>query len=156
MPHIHDKIDFCSETFVVYKDTVLLRKHDKLKTWLSVGGHIELDEDPNEAAIREVKEEIGLNVTLVSEEGKQPAFRKNKNSLIPPQYLNRHDITDRHEHIAFVYFAKSEANILKLSDTEITDECKWFTKKELIENNYGISEDIQFYALKALEKLSKK
>ena len=45
MPHIHDKIDFTVEVFVVYKNKVLLRKHDKYKLWLSVGGHIELEDD---------------------------------------------------------------------------------------------------------------
>ena len=54
MPHIHDNIDFTAEVFVVYKGRVLLRKHDKYKMWLSVGGHIEPDEDPNQAAVREV------------------------------------------------------------------------------------------------------
>lgn len=78
MPHIHDKIDFCSETFVVYKGTILLRKHDKNKIWRSVGGHIELDEDPNEAAVREVKEEVGLDVVLFNEAGKLPAFKTKK------------------------------------------------------------------------------
>jgi len=156
MPHIHDKIDFCSETFIVYKDTVLLRKHDKLKIWLSVGGHIELHEDSNEAAIREVKEEVGLDVELFCEKDRQPTFEGNKKSLIPPQYLNRHNITDTHEHIAFVYFAKSKTNILNLSNTEITDECRWFTKEDLTKNDDGIPNDIQFYALKALEKLSEK
>ena len=55
MPHIHEKIDFTVEVFVVHNGRVLLRKHDKLKFWLSVCGHIELDEDPNQAAVREVK-----------------------------------------------------------------------------------------------------
>ena len=58
MAHIHEKIDFTVEVFVVYQDKVLLRKHDKYGMWLSVGGHIELDEDPNETALREVKEVI--------------------------------------------------------------------------------------------------
>ena len=156
MPHIHSKIDFCSETYIVYKGTVLLRIHDKLNKWLSVGGHIELDEDPNQAAIREILEEVGLNVVLYEEENMQPIFKVNNKSLIPPQYLNRHRITDKHEHIAFIYFAKSESNELKLSDTEITEGCKWFTKKEIVKNDYGIHDDIQFYALRALEKLSKK
>ncbi len=156
MPHIHDKIDFCSETFIVYKDTVLLRKHDKLKIWLSVGGHIELDEDPNQAAIREVKEEVGLDVILFCDKNKQPMFKENNKSLIPPQYLNRHSISEKHEHIAFVYFATTKINTLTLSDTEITDDCRWFTKQEIIKNDCGIPGDVQFYALKALETLSEK
>jgi 8-oxo-dGTP pyrophosphatase MutT (NUDIX family) len=38
--------------------------HDKYKIWAHVGGHIELDEDPNEAVLREIKEEVGLDVKL--------------------------------------------------------------------------------------------
>lgn len=155
MPHIHEKMDFCAETFIVYKNTVLLRKHDKLKRWLSVGGHIELHEDPSEAAVREVKEEVGLGVDLYQEDGRQPDFHTADNrSVIAPQYVNRHRITATHEHVAFVYFAKAETNELRLSDTEITDGCKWFTKEELLHGTEGISEDIKFYALKALEKLA--
>ena len=156
MSHIHSKIDFCSETYIVYKNTVLLRIHDKLNKWLSVGGHIELDEDPNQAAIREIIEEVGLSVVLCEEKNKQPIFKVRNKSLIPPQYLNRHRITDEHEHIAFIYFAKSESNKLKLSSIEVTEGCRWFTKEEIIKNNYGIDDDIQFYALQALEKLSEK
>ena len=59
MPHIHEKIDFTAEVFIVHHNRVLLRLHDKYNIWLSVGGHIELNEDPMEAAIREVKEEVG-------------------------------------------------------------------------------------------------
>lgn len=156
MPHIHNKIDFCSETFIVCKNTVLLRKHDKLKMWLSVGGHIELDEDPVEAAIREAKEEVGLDVVIADSENRLPIFIGDKKSIIPPQYINRHRISDSHEHIAFIYFGQVEIDELKLSEREITDECKWFTKEELEKNRYGISDDVQFYALKALENFLEK
>jgi len=37
MPHIHEKIDFCAEAYIVYNNKVLLRIHDKLDKWLSVG-----------------------------------------------------------------------------------------------------------------------
>lgn len=154
MPHIHKKIDFCAETYIVYKNTVLLRKHDKFKIWLSVWGHIELDEDPNEAAVREVKEEVGLDVEIYKENNKQPFDNDNVKSLIPPQYLFRHDVTKEHEHIWFVYFAKAKTNILKLSDEEVTDECRWFTKEELVKNEYWIRENVKYYALDALENLS--
>jgi hypothetical protein len=41
MPHIHEKIDFTVDVFVVYKSRVLIRKHDKYDKWLAVGEHIE-------------------------------------------------------------------------------------------------------------------
>lgn len=154
MPHIHEKIDFCAETFIVYKDTVLLRKHDKYNIWLSVWWHIELDEDPNQAAIREVKEEVWLDVSLHKEKNKSPFF-DDTTSLIPPEYINRHRINDNHEHIAFIYFAKSKTKKLNLSDKEISEQCKWFDKKDLLKNEYSIPKNVQFYALNALKKLSK-
>ncbi len=155
MPHIHDKIDFCSETFIVFDNKVLLRKHDKFKIWLSVGGHIELDEDPGLAAVREAKEEVGLDIVLYQEEGKQPEFHDGKNiSLIPPQYLNRHQVTENHDHIVFIYFGRSQTDALKLSETEVTEDCRWFSKEEILNNDLGISDMVQFYALQALEKLS--
>ncbi|MBI2053557.1 MAG: NUDIX domain-containing protein, partial [Candidatus Sungbacteria bacterium] len=92
MPHIHEKVDFTVEVFMVYGDKVLLRKHDKYKIWLSVGGHIELDEDPNEAAIREVKEEVGLDIVLADDllpfRHESDAYRE----LIPPKFLNKNKI----------------------------------------------------------------
>lgn len=153
MPHLHEKIDFTSEVFIVYKDKVLLRIHDKLQTWLSVGGHIELDEDPNEAAIREVKEEVGLDVVL--DDSLLPKKENDHTKdLIPPYYLNRNRITPTHEHITFVYFAK--ANTDKLQETagqEKSEKCYWFTKEDL-EKQKDIWPNVKFYALKALEKLA--
>lgn len=89
MPHIHEKIDFTVEVFIVHKNKLLLRMHDKYKIWLSIGGHIELNEDPNEAAIREVKEEVGLDIDLVDD--LRPTIEdKQMRQLIPPKFLGRH------------------------------------------------------------------
>ncbi|MEK7559531.1 MAG: NUDIX domain-containing protein [Patescibacteria group bacterium] len=153
MPHIHDKIDFTVEVFIVFRNKVLLRKHDKLKIWLSVGGHIELNEDPNEAAIREAKEEVGLDVKL---DDSLMEFRQENETkeLIPPYFLNRHKISGNHEHITLVYFATSNTD--KISETienEKSEDCGWFAKEEIIANK-ELASNIRFYALKALEKLS--
>lgn len=155
MPHIHDKIDFTVEVFLVYKNKVLLRKHDKYKIWLSVGGHIELDEDPNHAAIREVKEEVGIDIKLfgnIKRTDKRPGYEE----LIPPNFLCRHKINDTHEHIVMTYFAKSPTNkISELNEHEKSDDCKWFTNKEL-DNLTEINESVRYYAKSALSKLSTK
>lgn len=149
MPHIHDKIDFTVEVFVIHNNRVLLRKHDKYKKWLSVGGHIELNEDPNQAAVREVKEETGLKVKLF---GSAPSFsEKDYTELIPPISLNRHRINEKHEHITLVYFALSQTDILNPSREEVSDELKWFTIYELEKNIHGIPENIRYYALQALD-----
>lgn len=89
MPHIHEKIDFTVEVFIVYQNKVLLRMHDKYKKWMSVGGHIELHEDPVEAAHREVREEVGLEIELVGNEKIFHDFDHSR-ELTPPVALNCH------------------------------------------------------------------
>lgn len=151
MPHIHEEIDFCVEVFVVCRNSVLLRKHDKYKIWLSVGGHIELNEDPIQAAIREVKEEVGLDVKIFGESNSFLDHGDFK-ELVPPISLNKHRIDSKHHHITFVYFASSETDSIIPSEKEVTESCKWFTKEEL-ESSFELKPDIKFYALKALEEL---
>lgn len=151
MAHIHEKIDFTVEVFVVYKDKVLLRKHDKYGCWLSVGGHIELDEDPNEAAVREVKEEVGLDVVLFDTR----AFTREDETfkeLIAPVSLNRHRISETHEHVSMLYFA--EASTDAVVPENATDEWQWCKKGE-IELLEGIRPDIVHYGKRAIAEVSK-
>ena|SRR5581483_3111871 len=150
MPHIHEKIDWTVDVFIVYQNTVLIRKHDKYDKWLAVGGHIELHEEPTQAAVREAKEETGLDIELlgiIKEFDIDNSYRE----LLPPRYMNIHDINPTHQHISLIYFAKSNSNQVVDEGREQSKGCKWFTREELDKNDEGISESIKFYALKALE-----
>lgn len=153
MPHIHEKIDFTVEVFIVHKNKVLLRMHDKFKYWLSVGGHIELDEDPLEAAVREVKEEVGLDVEIagIAELVDDPNFK----ALIPPRFLGRHPVNDTHEHVAFTYFATSETDEIKDSrhDHEKADTI-WCSMGDL--QKMDLVPNVRFYAKEALKELGEK
>lgn len=149
MAHIHEKIDFTVETFIIHNKRVLLRKHDKYKIWLSIGGHIDLDEDPNEAAVREVKEEVGLSVELIGKPVKTDET-KEYHELLPPRFMNRHRINETHEHVTAVYFARSESDIIVQADNEKSEACRWFTEVELDDPKYGISRHIRYYAKAAL------
>ena len=153
MPHIHDKIDFTVEVFVVYKDKVLLRVHDKFKIWLSVGGHVELDEDPVQAGLREVKEEVGLDVEIVG--NLEPEPDHDFIPLITPRYLGRHKYSDTHDHVTFIYFAKANADtILESQSAHEKAETKWVSREEL--STMDLKPNILFYATKALEELGEK
>ncbi|MDP2703761.1 MAG: NUDIX domain-containing protein [bacterium] len=153
MPHIHEKIDFTTEAFVVNNGRVLIRKHDKYGIWLAPGGHIELNEDPNQAVIREVKEEVGLDIKLYDTREHREDSEK-YHELIPPMYLNRHQITPHHEHISLVYFATSDSDKIVNEGREASENARWFTKEELEGDGYPeIKPSIRFYALKALETL---
>ncbi|MDO8518366.1 MAG: NUDIX domain-containing protein [bacterium] len=160
MSHIHEKIDFTVGVFVVYKNKVLLIFHPIYKIWLAVGGHVELNEDPTEAALREVKEETGLDVSLW--DGNKP-FAHNEPiyhgdpprryvELVPPIGMNRHEISSTHEHVDFTYFATSHSDQVILESPE--DEYKWFSKDEL--KSLDVHPDVKFYAELAIEKLKGK
>ncbi len=154
MPHIHEKIDFTTEVLIVHKDKVLLRVHDKYNKWLGVGGHIELDEDPTETAIREVKEEVGLDITLYSpaELAVDGEFRE----LVAPAFLNRHRINETHEHVSFIYFAYSETDVIDPTLLkEALPEIRWFKADELSDPKFDIAETMQKYAREALRCLSR-
>lgn len=152
MPHIHKapgQIDQTVEVFVVHSGKVLLRKHDKYGIWLSVGGHIELNEDPNQAAVREVKEEVGLDVELIAPENFITFDEVNHQELIPPVFINRHRINDKHEHVTLTYFATSPSS--EVVPENRYDVWAWLTKAE-IEANNELGQHIKHYALTALAK----
>jgi ADP-ribose pyrophosphatase YjhB (NUDIX family) len=152
MSHVHEKIDFTADVFIVYKDKVLLRMHDKYKMWLSVGGHVELDEDPNEAAVREVKEEVGLDVKLWAGHMNPIPPDGRIKILIPPVHMNRHSTSTTHEHISLVYFATSDTDNVRPAEGEQQDGWKWFTREEVLKGD--IPQNIKDYAVRALDTLS--
>ncbi len=139
---------------MVYENKVLLRIHDKYGFWLSVGGHIELDEDPPEAAIREVKEEVGLDIELIGDipalSGPTPTHTYK--SILAPVFMGRHTVNETHEHVVLVYFAKAKND--KVTPEKSTDVYRWFSLAELSDPQYKVIDQVQFYANKALEKLS--
>ena len=153
MPHIHEKIDFTVEVFIVHGERVLLRMHDKYGLWLSVGGHVELDEDPNQAAVREVREEIGLDVTLADDLLIETESSDSYRELIPPKFLNRHRIKEGHEHVSMTYFARSETNETVNEGDERSEGLRWFTLGEL--DDPAITERVRVYAKRALAELSR-
>src|SRR5437660_1849232 len=115
MAHIHEKIDFTVAIFVVPHGKVLLILHRKLGKWLPLGGHVELDEDPEQAALREAKEESGLEVELLGE--RPPTTGPGTRALIAPRFLDIHRITQTHEHIAMIYWARPTNGAATLAAT---------------------------------------
>src|SRR5207249_7074101 len=88
------KREFTVAVFVVHAGRVLLLSHPKLGRWLPPGGHIEPDELPDEAAIREVLEETGVHVRLFGEEG-VPVERPRQ--LVRPAGIQVEDIEPNHQ-----------------------------------------------------------
>lgn len=156
MAHIHEKIDFTVEVFIVNDNKVLLRRHDKYKIWLSVGGHIELDEDPTQAALREVQEEVGLVIELFDTRKKNNTD-EHFTELIPPVALGRHPAPlgagAGHEHITLVYFARAQSREVMVSHGgDRSDEWRWFAREDL--DREDLRPNVKEYAHRALEALA--
>src|SRR5580765_8651545 len=116
MAHIHEKIDFTVAIFVVRRGKVLLIHHRNLNKWLPLGGHIELDEDLEQAALREAKEESGLDVELLGE--RPPTTGPGTRALIAPRFLDIHRISNTHEHIGMIYWARPRNGAVTLAPAE--------------------------------------
>jgi 8-oxo-dGTP pyrophosphatase MutT (NUDIX family) len=62
-----DATHLTASAIVVGEEGVLLHFHKKLRMWLQPGGHIEANETPLDAALREVFEETGLRAVALSD-----------------------------------------------------------------------------------------
>ena len=150
MAHIHFKIDFTSAIFVVQDGRVLLVHHRNLKKWLPLGGHIELDEDPETAALREAKEESGLDVELIGE--RPPTTGPGTRALIAPRFLDIHRITDTHEHIGMIYWARPKGGTVTLAPAEHHD-IRWCAPADFDSLQPPLSDAVRWYCLKAIEEI---
>ena len=150
MPHIYDLIDFVVEAFIVYENKVLLIHHKKLNKWLPIGGHIELNEDPDEALFREVEEECGLEIEILN---KKPAIESEGTKfLYTPLFLDIHEISETHKHIGFIYFAKSKSGKFVFNREEHKD-IRWFGEEDLEKPEFNLSPAIKLYAKEALNRV---
>lgn len=149
MSHIHAEIDFAVTVLIVHRGKNLFIKHKQLGIWLPVGGHVELNEDPETAALREAKEESGLEVELL---GDRPSVvMPNGRFLIAPAFMDIHQISATHRHIGMVYFARSFSDNVRLAADE-SDAIRWLSKDDLQDAAYGLLPQIRFYAAEALKR----
>ena len=165
MAHIHEKIDFTVAIFVVHDGKILLIHHRKLDKWLPLGGHIELDEDPEQAALREAKEESGLDVELLGE--RPPTTSPGTRALIAPRFLDIHRINDTHEHIGMIYWARTKVGSSRCDDrtpqrgvpttlaVEEHHDIRWCSREDLDKLSPPMTDAVKWYCLKAIEEISR-
>ena len=148
MPHIHDLFDFVISVFIVRRGRVLLVHHKTYDEWLPIGGHVELNEDPEQALWREVREECGLKLKLLQ---KKPSIaHPGVKPIAAPAFMDVHRTGGSHRHIAFVYFATAASDRVRL-DAREHHGFRWFTPKELGERRYRITKSIRFYCGEAFK-----
>jgi 8-oxo-dGTP pyrophosphatase MutT (NUDIX family) len=151
--HIHEKIDFTVAIFVVHNRRVLLIHHRKLDKWLPLGGHIELDEEPEQAALREAREECGFEVELLGE--RPPTSGNGTRALIAPRFLDIHRITDTHEHIGMIYWARPKNSAEPKCATEEHHEIRWCSSDDLDMLQPPMADAVKWYCRRALTEVSR-
>jgi 8-oxo-dGTP pyrophosphatase MutT (NUDIX family) len=136
--------DFTATTFVVHEERTLLLLHRKLGKWFPPGGHIDPHELPDQAAIREVREETGLEVELLAH-----GRRLGTVSVLPQPYcILLEDISPGHQHIDLIYFARVCGGSLAHAERE-AHAARWLTWEALDDSE--IAEDIRELGRRAIE-----
>ena len=119
---------FTATGFVVHQNATLLHWHPKVKMWLPPGGHIEENEDPVQAALREVEEETGVRAEVVPTG--TPIDLEYPTQVHAPFTIEIEDIDDPaqgwHQHIDMIYFCK-----LVGAPGHVNDGWRWVSKEEL-------------------------
>lgn len=119
---------FTATGFVVHEGRVLLHWHPKVKAWLPPGGHIDRNEDPVQAVLREVREEAGVTAEVL------PTARRFEldypTQVQPPFTIMVEDIQDPaagyHQHIDMIYFCR-----LAGPPGPLKDGWTWVSKDDL-------------------------
>jgi len=140
--------DFTATTFVVRGDATLLLWHNKLRAWFPPGGHIDPNELPEDAALREVAEESGLEVELVGT-GPVAGPLGHVQRLHSPACILLEDIEPGHQHIDLIYFARTIDDRLPQLNEREAARFRWCTWEELSAED--IAEDIRFLGRQAIE-----
>ena len=99
---------FTATGFVIHDGRVLLHWHRKVGAWLPPGGHVEPNEDPVQAVLREISEETGVDAEVV---GRSPNLPLDYPTHVePPVAIMVEDIHDPvdgfHQHIDMIYFCR--------------------------------------------------
>ncbi len=151
---------FTATGFVVHKGCVALHWHRKVKAWLPPGGHIEENEDPVEAVLREVLEESGIEVEVVPTSPVMDLAYPQQ--VLPPFTIMVEDIHDPvdgfHKHIDMIYFCRPTSDA-----PDVAGGWRWVSKYELAEMSplsdgtrpaVAPPEDVRLLGIQAIEHVT--
>ncbi len=115
--------------------------HDVFGKWTLSKGKIDAGEDPKIGAVREIKEEMGIDITIEDE-------------LLKNEYVANHPEEGKIRKQVIYFLAKAERTELKRGDSGGLDDAKWFKLQEI--QNLNFYNDILPIITKAITIISSK
>ncbi len=144
---------FGATTYIVQDGKVLLHKHKKFGFWLPPGGHMEPNETPEEAALREVREEAGLDAELVDHDSCGFQGDERTKLLKRPAHVLLEVLEPEHEHVDLIFYGKITGSPeIKPQDGEST-EFRWFRMDQL--DSLEAPPNVAFFAKEAIKHFQK-
>lgn len=120
-------------------DIYMALVHDVFGHWTLSKGGIEKDEAAEEGVLREIKEELGLDIKVIEEIGNN-------------EYVANHPEKGKHRKQVIYFLAESEYKPLALGESGGLDDAKWFKLKEILDLNFY--DDILPLVTKAIKKIA--
>jgi len=145
---------FTATVYVVEGGAVALHHHDRLGIRIPPGGHVDRDELPHEAGLREVREETGLDAELLDDTDAVGA--PDGRALPQPRHQMLYDIDVRdgevaHQHVDHTYYATVDARTIDPAgdDEADPDAWAWYDRSALAASD--LDPDTVQFALEAID-----
>jgi 8-oxo-dGTP pyrophosphatase MutT (NUDIX family) len=155
-------------TFISAEGFTLLHWHEKNRMWLPAGGHIEPDEDPLQAALREALEETGLSIVILPTAA--PYSYREPAQLPSPVTIMVEEIPatpseEAHQHLDMIYFGRLDGQP-NAGDVSLPSTNSWrWVSAEILRNNDGlapgagmppteVAKDVRVLGLAAIDRVA--
>ena len=144
---------FVATVYVVNDGATALHDHERLGLTLPPGGHVDRDELPHETAKREVREEVGQSVSLVTDH--RDVTSETCRAIPRPRHvlledINVYDGHVGHQHVDFVFYGSVESRAIDPADGEVSpDAWEWYEPADL-RDAAGLPDDVVELGIEAI------
>jgi 8-oxo-dGTP pyrophosphatase MutT (NUDIX family) len=146
--------------FVVHEGKVALHWHRKLSMWLPAGGHIEANEDPVQAVLREISEEFGVVASVLPLTHRTP-YAGGPEQLEPPHAMLDCIVAPDHVHVDLCYYCRLESGFPGVPE-DAESPVLWVDEATVLTgtlprdgDNVAIPPDVQAMCIEAIRQAAR-
>lgn len=115
----------------------MVHKHLKDKMYFHFGGHIELDETPWQAVVRELREEAGYDIRQLKVLQPKIRLKKLSNAVLHPLPVSYHSVpvyntSYKHRHTDSMYAFVTDEEAKYMLSSEESADIKLLTREEIV------------------------